>query len=262
MPESNADKMNGHRADLVRVARWIASSQRVTVLTGAGISTDSGIPDFRGPDGVWRRDARARRLATLQHYMSDRNVRVAAWKTRLEHPAWAAAPNRGHIALVELERRGKLGTLVTQNIDGLHQRAGSSPEKVVEIHGSMREVVCMSCSNTAPMEQALARVRQGEEDPACRSCGGILKSATISFGQSLSPERMARARSAAERCEVFLALGTSLVVFPVAYLPQRALGAGARLVIMNADPTPYDGRSHACVRAPLGRCLPELVDLL
>ena len=201
-------------------------------------------------------------MATLQHYMANRDARVAAWRARLEHPAWSAAPNAGHSALVELERRGKLDTLITQNIDGLHQRAGSSPDKVIEIHGTIREVVCMSCSWTGPMERALERVRSGEDDPACTSCGGILKSATVSFGQSVSPDLLERARRAVDRCDLFLALGTSLVVFPVAYLPQRALLAGARLVIMNAGATRYDGRSHASLSAPLGRCLPEVVGLL
>ncbi|HYZ46803.1 MAG TPA: Sir2 family NAD-dependent protein deacetylase [Actinomycetota bacterium] len=262
MPETNADIVETPYETLQRVAGWIASSKRVVVLTGAGISTDSGIPDFRGPDGLWRRDPRARQMATLQHYMADRDARVAAWRARLEHPAWSASPNAAHVALVELERRGKLDTLITQNIDGLHQSAGSSPEKVVEIHGTIREVMCMSCSRTGPMQGALERVRSGEDDPPCTSCGGILKSATVSFGQSVSPDLLERARRAVDSCDLLLALGTSLVVFPVAYLPQRALLAGARLVIMNAGVTRYDGRSHACVRAPLGRCLPEVLNLL
>ena len=155
------------------------------MLTGAGISTDSGIPDFRGPKGVWTRNPEAEKRATLQHYMSDPQVRRKAWLDRLDHPAWAAEPNAGHRALVHLERRGKLDTLVTQNIDGLHQAAGSDPERVVEVHGTIREVVCMSCDERAPMQRALDRVRAGEDDPPCRTCGGILKSATISFGQNL-----------------------------------------------------------------------------
>ncbi|MFN2491233.1 MAG: NAD-dependent deacetylase [Actinomycetota bacterium] len=250
--------MHGYLTILDDVARWIRAARRVVALTGAGISTDSGIPDFRGPNGVWRKDPKAGKLATLEHYMGDRSVRVAAWKTRLEHPAWRAEPNAGHVALGELERKGKLHTLVTQNIDGLHLAAGSSPDNVIEIHGTMSEVVCMSCDERAPMQRALERVRAGEDDPRCRSCGGVLKSATISFGQSLVAADVARAQRAAAACDVFLAIGTSLVVYPVAYLPQTALDAGARLVILNAEPTPYEERADALVRAPLGEALPEL----
>jgi NAD-dependent deacetylase len=240
------------------LAQWVRSARNVVALSGAGISTDSGIPDFRGPQGVWTRNPKAERLSHLHHYMTDPEVRVLAWRARLEHPAWSAEPNDGHRALAKLERMGLLHTLVTQNIDGLHQSAGSSPEVVVEIHGTMREVVCMSCDLRAPMEAALERVRAGEEDPACRHCGGILKSATISFGQSLDVEVLRRAERAARACDVFLAIGTSLSVFPAAQLPQFALTVGARLAILNAEPTPYDADAHVVIDAPLGRSLPAL----
>jgi NAD-dependent deacetylase len=193
--------------------------------------------------------------------MSDPEIRVASWQARLVHPAWTAEPNAGHLALAELERKGRLDTLVTQNIDGLHQKAGSSPERVVEIHGTVREVVCMTCDERAPMERALDRVRAGEADPPCRSCGGILKSATISFGQNLVPEDLRRAEKAARGCDLFLALGTTLTVYPVAYLPEMALDAGARLVIANAEPTPFDERADAVLRDSLGDVLPQLVAL-
>ena len=158
---------------LVTVVRgWIEAAERVVVLTGAGVSTDSGIPDFRGPKGVWTRNPEAEKQSTIQHYVADPEVRRRAWRSRLESPAWSAQPNAGHRALVALERRGKLDTLITQNIDGLHQAAGSSPERVVEVHGTMREVVCLACGQRAPMERALARVRAGEDDPPCRTCGG------------------------------------------------------------------------------------------
>src|SRR2546425_6070339 len=181
------------------VRAWIDAAQRIVVLTGAGISTESGIPDFRGPQGVWTKNPTAEKMSTLQHYMADPDVRRAAWRNRLESPAWEAKPNAGHRALVTLERRGKIDTIITQNIDGLHQVAGSSPERVVEIHGTMREVVCLACGQRAPMERALARVRAGEEDPACRTCGGVLKSATMSFGQALVQTDLLRAQRAAER---------------------------------------------------------------
>ena len=167
------------------VRAWIGAAQRVVALTGAGISTDSGIPDFRGPQGVWTRNPKAEKLSDIRYYMSDPEVRRVSWQSRLQNPAWSARPNAGHLALVELERRGKLHALITQNIDELHQQAGNSPQKVIEVHGTMRKVVCMSCGERAPMEKALARVRAGEEDPSCRSCGGILKSATVSFGQAM-----------------------------------------------------------------------------
>ncbi len=240
------------------LASELNAARRVVVLTGAGISTDSGIPDFRGPNGIWTKNPQAERLATLQHYMSDPEVRVQAWRARLEHPAWQARPNAGHLALAELERKGKLTSLITQNIDGLHQKAGSSPELVIEIHGTMRDVVCMSCGERAPMQRALNRVRAGEDDPACRTCGGILKSATISFGQNLVPEDLERAQRAAESCDVFLAIGTSLTVFPVAYLPRRAVDFGARLAIFNAEPTPMDSLANWVVREPLSDSLPAL----
>jgi NAD-dependent deacetylase len=247
-------------AALAQVSGWLSNARQVVALTGAGISTESGIPDFRGPNGVWTRNPAAEKLSNLHYYMNDPEVRVAAWQSRLEHPAWTAEPNAGHLALTELERKGRLHTLVTQNIDGLHQRAGSSPAIVVEIHGTVREVVCMSCGKRAPMQRALDRVRAGEADPPCRSCGGILKSATISFGQNLVPTDLARAHQAAEQCDVFLAVGTSLTVYPVAHLPEVALAAGARLVILNAEPTPYDDHADAVFRDRIGDVLPGLVE--
>ncbi len=237
----------------------LAAAERVVVLTGAGISTDSGIPDFRGPNGVWTRDPAAEKASTLSHYVSDPEVRRAAWRNRLASPAWSAEPNAGHRALVELERQGRLHTLVTQNIDELHQRAGSDPALVVEVHGTMRRVACLSCGETAPMERALERVRGGEEDPPCRSCGGILKSATISFGQSLVAEDIERAFAAAEACDVLLALGTSLTVQPVSRLVPTAKQAGAAVVILNAEPTPYDGLADAVVAGSISEVLPRLV---
>lgn len=237
----------------------LAAAERVVVLTGAGISTDSGIPDFRGPNGVWTRDPAAEKASTLSHYVSDPEVRRAVWRNRLASPAWSAEPNAGHRALVELERQGRLHTLVTQNIDGLHQRAGSDPALVVEVHGTLHRVACLSCGETAPMERALERVRGGEEDPACRSCGGILKSATISFGQSLVAEDIERAFAAAEACDVLLALGTSLTVQPVSRLVPTAKQAGAAVVILNAEPTPYDGLADAVVAGSISEVLPRLV---
>jgi NAD-dependent deacetylase len=241
------------------VRAWLDGAQRVVALTGAGISTDSGIPDFRGPRGVWTRDPQAEKLATLQHYVADPEVRRRAWRSRLESPAWQAAPNDGHRAFVTLERRGKLDALITQNVDGLHQRAGSSPGKVIEIHGTMHEVVCLDCGERAPMERALARVRAGEADPPCLSCHGILKSATISFGQGLIAEDTARASAAARRCDLMLAVGTKLSVWPVAGVVPTAKEAGARVVIVNAEPTDMDSLADAVLRGSISELLPRLV---
>jgi NAD-dependent deacetylase len=260
MPSSEPTVASAERLD--DIARWIRDAERVIALTGAGISTESGIPDFRGPQGLWTKDPRAERLSHISHYMADPEVRKVAWRARLDHPAWTAAPNQGHIALADLECKGKLQTLVTQNIDGLHQMAGTSSDILIEIHGTLREVMCMTCGERAAMELALVRVRSGEEDPECRSCGGILKSATISFGQSLVRADLEAAMRAAGSSDVFLAVGTSLSVYPAAYLPGRTLAAGGRLVIFNQQPTPFDARADAVVRAPLGRSLPELVRLV
>ena len=242
------------------LAAHLREARSVVVLTGAGISTDSGIPDFRGPNGIWTKDPKAEKLSSLQHYMADPDLRKLAWRTRLDHPGWAAEPNSAHLALAEMERKGILSTLVTQNIDGLHQKAGNSPEVIIEIHGTMRDVMCMSCGERAPMQKALDRVRAGEEDPDCRTCGGILKSATISFGQNLVRADLDRAYSAAGSADVFIAVGTSLTVFPVAQLPQVALDAGARLAILNAEPTPLDSFATWVIRGPLSQSLPRVVE--
>lgn len=243
---------------LETVREWIAAARRIVALTGAGISTDSGIPDFRGPQGLWTRDPEAEKQSTLQYYMADPGVRRRAWRNRLESPAWHAQPNAGHHALVALERRGTLDTLITQNIDGLHQQAGSSPGRVIEIHGTMREVMCMACGERAPMERALARVRAGEDDPPCRTCGGVLKSATISFGQALVEADLIRARDAALRCDLLLAIGSTLSVYPVAGVVPLAKEAGARVVIVNAEPTAMDGLADAVLRGSIATLLPRL----
>jgi NAD-dependent deacetylase len=230
------------------------------VLTGAGISTDSGIPDFRGPQGVWTKNPGAEKMATIQNYVADPEVRKQAWRTRLESRTWLAEPNAGHRALVALERRGKLDTLITQNIDGLHLKAGSSPGRVIEIHGTMHEVVCLACGERAAMERALARIRAGEEDPPCRSCGGILKSATISFGQGLVDDDLKRAQQAAASCDLMLAVGTKLSVYPIAGVVPVAKRAGARVVILNAEPTEMDELGDAVLRGSISNLLPRLVE--
>jgi NAD-dependent protein deacetylase/lipoamidase len=242
--------------DLAR--RWVASSSRIVALTGAGISTESGIPDFRGPQGIWTKSPRAEKLSNIHSYMSDPEVRRLAWQQRLHHPAWHAEPNAGHRALANLERTGKLHALITQNIDGLHQKAGSSPMKVIEVHGTVREFVCMRCGTRGPMPVVLERVRAGEEDPPCRDCGGILKSATISFGQQLVPEVIDRAMQAAGEADLLLAVGSTLQVYPVAAAVPRAKAAGARIVIVNAEPTHFDDIADAVIQQRIGDVLPAI----
>ena len=241
-----------------KVRRWAGEAKRIVVLTGAGISTDSGIPDFRGPQGVWTKNPRAEKLSNIHYYMADPEVRKAAWKSRMDHTAWTAKPNPGHLALAELERRGKLHALITQNIDELHQMAGNSPQKVIEVHGTMRKVICMQCGMTAPMQKALDRVRAGEEDPPCRDCNGILKSATISFGQQLVPEVIDGALRAAEQADLFLAIGSTLQVYPVAGAVPLARGAGAKIVIINAEPTQFDDIADAVFRESISQVLPKI----
>jgi NAD-dependent deacetylase len=245
--------------DVPAVAGWLRAAAAVTVLTGAGISTDSGIPDFRGPRGVWTRDPAAQRMSDIGSYLADPEVRRQAWRSRQDSPAWAARPNAGHLALVALERSGRLRALVTQNIDELHQRAGSDPARVLELHGTIFTAVCLGCAERGPMADVLARVAAGEEDPACLGCGGLLKSATVSFGQSLDPDVLTAAGHAAAGCDLFLAVGSSLTVHPAAGLVEVAAAAGARVVVVNAEPTPYDRMADAVLRAPIGEVLPELV---
>ena len=240
------------------VSSWVDAATSIVALTGAGISTESGIPDFRGPQGVWTRDPKAERLSNIHHYMTDPDVRKLSWQGRLQHPAWHAQPNAGHRALVALEQRGKLHALVTQNIDGLHQVAGHSPAKILEVHGTMREVMCMSCGWRGPAGPVLDRVRAGEADPPCTGCGGILKSATISFGQALVPEVIDAALRAAGEADLLLAIGTSLQVYPIANVVPLARSAGARVVIVNGEPTPFDQIADAVIHAPIGDVLPQI----
>jgi NAD-dependent deacetylase len=228
-------------------------------LTGAGISTDSGIPDFRGPQGLWTRNPLAEKMSDIRYYLADPEVRKASWQNRLSSPAWTAQPNAGHRALVELERRGKLHALITQNIDELHQIAGNAPERVIEVHGTMRSFICFGCGMRGSMQAVLERVRAGEDDPPCRACGGILKSDTISFGQQLVPEVIDRAMRAAAEAELLIAVGTTLQVYPVAGAVDIARSAGARVVIVNAQATPYDAVADAVFNESISAVLPRII---
>lgn len=232
----------------------------MVVLTGAGISTDSGIPDFRGPRGVWTLNPKAERMSDIRHYVADPEVRRLSWQSRLAHPAWTAEPNTGHRALVALERRGKLHALITQNIDGLHQRAGSHPDLVIEVHGTLHMAICLGCSARLPMPVVLERVRAGEEDPPCEVCGDILKSDTISFGQPLVPRVVDRAMRAATEADCLLAVGTTLQVYPIAAAVPSAKRAGASVIIVNAQPTAFDDVADVTLAASISDVLPALCE--
>ena len=246
-----------------QVAAWIreAGPRGTTVVTGAGISTDSGIPDYRGPQGVWTRDPNAMRSKTFEIYMTDPQARAEDWQERLHNPVWEARPNAAHAALVDLEHGGWLRAVCTQNIDGLQQLAGSAPDLVRELHGTMRWVSCLSCGLRTPMPEVLERVAAGDPDPACLDCGGIQKAATIAFGQSLDPGTLRACSDAARDCGVLVAAGTSLTVHPAAGLCDIAKEAGAKLVVCNAQPTPYDHLADAVLREPLGVALPRIATL-
>ena len=240
---------------------WATGVTSIAALTGAGISTDSGIPDFRGPQGVWTRDPAAERLSTYDAYVSDPALRRRSWQARLAHPAWSAVPNAAHTALA------RLGTaidtwVITQNIDGLHQRAGTPDHRVLELHGTMHQVVCIGCGARTEMAEALDRVREGEADPSCERCGGILKSATVMFGQALDRAVLSAAARAAAACDLMLAVGSTLTVEPAASLCAVAADAGARLVIVNRDPTPYDHLATEVVSEPIGVAIPRIADAL
>jgi NAD-dependent deacetylase len=241
------------------VRSWIDAATRIVVLSGAGISTDSGIPDFRGPQGLWTRNPLAEKMSNINYYLADPEVRKLSWQNRLSSPAWSAKPNPGHLAIVALEKRNKLHALITQNIDELHQIAGNSPGKVIEVHGTMRRFMCWGCGMRGPMQLVLERVRAGEPDPHCRDCGGILKSDTISFGQQLVPGVIDRAMLAAGEADFFLAVGTSLQVYPVAGAVDVARGVGAKIVIVNAQPTPYDAMADAVLPGSISEVLSAMV---
>ncbi|WP_158887868.1 SIR2 family NAD-dependent protein deacylase [Amycolatopsis anabasis] len=244
----------------LRLARsLVAGAGRIVAMTGAGISTESGIPDFRGPNGLWTKNPAAERMSNLHAYVTSRQVREQSWQARLSHPGWHAEPNPAHRALVDLEHAGRLHAILTQNIDRLHQKAGSDPERVLELHGTMFDTECLSCADRRDMREALARVRAGEADPSCALCGGILKSATISFGQPLDPDVLNRAQNAVRAGDLMLVVGSSLTVQPAAGLVGLAASNGVTVVVCNGSETPYDRFAAAVLRGPLGAVLPALV---
>ena len=237
---------------LPEIAGWLRGARSVVVLTGAGMSTESGIPDFRGPQGVWTKDPKAEKLSNLHYYMNDPGVRVASWQARLVHPAWTAQPNAGHLALAELERKGRLDTLVTQNIDGLHQAAGS--RDVIELHGNVWRARCFDCD----ARYSLDDLSRDEAVPSCFDCGGNLRPDVVLFGEMLPPGAFERAADAAQRCELSFVVGTSAVVYPAASIPEIARGNGAYLVEVNPERTPLSDFCDEVLTGKAGEVLPLL----
>jgi len=244
--------------DFERIKAWLDRADRVVGFSGAGISTESGIPDFRSPNGVWATN----RIIEFDEFVNSHAGRVEYWRQKCL--AWpemrAAEPNAGHLAFVDLHRRGKLAALITQNIDGLHQRAGLPSEIVHEIHGTTLEAACLDCGDRISSDEACARVAAGELAPLCRLCGGLLKPATISFGQPMPADVVRTAEQAARACDVFITVGSSLVVYPAAALPVAAKRSGAKLIIVNRDPTPLDQAADAVLRGEIGELLPALLN--
>lgn len=232
----------------------IAKSSRIVGFTGAGISTESGIPDFRSPNGIWVNN----RMIEYQEFITSRAGRIEYWRQKVA--MWPemrdAQPNAGHKAFAELERQGRLRAMITQNIDGLHQKAGNT--NVIELHGTTVECECLTCGARISMDEAVERVEAGDLAPECDACGGLLKPATISFGQSMPALAMQAAAEACQDCDVFLAVGSSLVVYPAAAFPEIAKQSGAALVIINRTPTPLDGVADLVVNDEIGKTLPRL----
>lgn len=247
-------------SDVDELAALLRDADRVAVLTGAGISTDSGIPDFRGPRGTWTIDPTAERLTHWPTYRDDEQVRRRSWRWRVANPALRARPNDAHRALARLADAGRLVGLATQNVDGLHVAAGTPQHLVQELHGSMREVRCTGCAWTAPMAWAVERVEAGDDDPRCPACGRITKAATVFFGEVLPDDAVSAALSAASDCDAYLVVGSSLTVHPAAGLPVLAVRHGAVLAVVNAEPTPVDELASLLVREPIGDVLPAAVD--
>ena len=251
--------MGLEKLDIQRAKAMVNAASAVVVLTGAGVSTDSGVPDFRGPQGVWTKNPLTEKMSDIRYYMSDPDVRRLAWQSRLTHPALRAIPNEAHDSIAAFEETGKLLKLITQNIDGLHQAAGSDHNKIIEIHGTIHRVVCMTCQKKTNMLDELERVKQGELDPLCSSCSGILKSDTISFGQSLDEIKINAVFDCVKKIDLLLCVGTTLQVYPIAGVVDVAKAAHADVLIINNQPTQYDSMADAVLRDSIKVVLPVLL---
>jgi NAD-dependent deacetylase len=255
-PESQAqsDVVLGELIELV------AASPRIVAFTGAGISTESGIPDYRSPGGVWEQ----RNPPTIGDFMNNPETRRAYWERRkTSYPELRdKQPNAGHLALVEMEWQGYLLGVITQNIDGLHQKAGNTADHVIELHGTAHRIRCMNCGRSWDAEVIQERLYAGEVEPNCEVCGGMLRAATILFGEQLPPEAWERALALAQQCDLMLVIGTSLVVSPAAKLPEVARQAGAKVAIINRMPTPLDNIADLVVAGEAGQTLEAVVSSL
>ena len=249
--------------DLIRqVADLIRQSEKGVVFTGAGVSTESGIPDFRSPGGVWHKYNPEDFY--YQKFISSEESREKYWQMSREffEPLKNAQPNAAHRAVVELEKMGKLDCVITQNVDNLHQRAGSSPEKVIELHGTAVSVSCLSCRKKYSREEIQSWLLRGVRVPKCDGCGGILKPNTVSFGQSMPPEETEESFRRARNCDLLIVIGSSLVVQPAASVPLEAKESGAKLVIINRDPTDHDSYADVVIHASAGEVMSKVMDCL
>jgi len=241
-----------HEDKLRQAAEWIVESERVVVFAGAGMSTESGIPDFRSPGGLWGKYNPEDFY--FQKFIADERARALYWQMATEMYADIrdALPNAGHLAVAELEAMGRLDCLITQNVDGLHLKAGNSEEKVIELHGTVMHVTCLNCGKRYERDDIQARIAGGDPAPVCDDCRGLLKPATISFGQSMPERETAEAYRRSEACNLFIVIGSSLVVHPAAHMPVVAKQGGARLVIVNRDETACDHMADLIIRGQAG----------
>ena len=241
-----------------RAADLILKSGRITVFTGAGMSTESGIPDFRSPGGIWSKADPDE--FTIQRFMSSKESREKHWKLFSDTGLTLdMEPHPGHCAIAEMEKLGKLQCVITQNVDNLHQKAGCSPERVFELHGNMQRVICMNCKQMTPMTDIIRRL-ENESDPECKLCGGILKPDAVFFGESLPQQVLIEAAEYARSSDLFIVVGSTLVVYPAAYMPVYALEAGAELIIVNLSSTPLDEYADVRIKGKAGEYMPEIVN--
>jgi NAD-dependent deacetylase len=245
--------------DTERLAQLIVQSKKVVVFTGAGISTESGIPDFRSPGGIWSKyDPED---FTIQKFLSGPAARKTIWKMSIEGGLLTEAkPNLAHYAIAELYQMGKLDCVITQNIDNLHQKAGVPGDRVFELHGNMECVVCLSCRNRFPMPEVLRKIKEGVEVPDCPDCKGILKPDAVFFGEPLPQETLQEAIRRAQDCDLFIVIGSTLVIYPAAYVPKYAREAGARLAIVNLTPTPFDHDAEVIIRGKAGEIMSKAME--
>ncbi|MFH1625206.1 MAG: NAD-dependent deacylase [Pseudomonadota bacterium] len=241
-----------------QVAELIVKSKRIVVFTGAGVSTESGIPDFRSPGGIWTKyDPED---FTYQKFVSSKEARQKMYGMLEEGGLLVEAkPNPAHHAIAELERMGKLDSVITQNVDGLHQKAGNSEDKVFQLHGNMKMAVCLGCRKRYPLGDIVDKVKRGIDDPSCEGCGGILKPDGVFFGEALPQRELSEATARSSTCDLFIVIGSSLVVYPAAYMPTYAVNAGAKLVIINREPTHMDRAAHIRIRESAGDTMSKVM---